>query len=216
VGEARGRVTRMDAPFLAVAVCPDPRDDRTLEDVRALLLDRGAKPDGDRHFIDRHRRMLVQRLVTWDGPEPRPVEIVMSAGPLGDPGYRRHEMVSFGRYVLGLLVTVAERVRPLYGGIGVESVFPTPADLRAGVSAQGTITDPFFVRGDLLAQPDLGPTLAGEFRRATANTAGTVFASWWPFVDGHPAEPGGLPVREPWSRGRVLGRAVMRQARHSS
>lgn len=142
-------MTRMDAPFLTVTVYPDPRDDRTLEDVRDLLLERGARPDGDGFLIARHRRMCVQPAPSSDG---RPVEILMSAGPLDDPDQRPREMVAFGRYVTGLLVAVAERTRPLYGGVGVEEVFPTPAALRSGVDRQGAAVDPLFVRRDLLAR----------------------------------------------------------------
>jgi hypothetical protein len=200
----------MDAPHLTVVVYPDPDDDRTAEDFRELLAERGARLDEDGSFVERHRRMLVRRVPHAEDGDARPVEILMSAGPLGDPGYRRREMVSFARYVTGLLVAVAERTRPLYGGIGVEQVFPTPADLRSGVHRQGTVTDPFFVRRDLLAQSDLGAVLAGEYRRATEGPVGTVFASWWPFVDG-PAEPPGGPSHwGTWAGGRILGRVATR------
>jgi hypothetical protein len=200
-------MTRMDAPHLTVAVYPDPGDDRTAEDIREVLVERGARLDGDGSFVERHRRMLVRRVPHAEGGDSRPVEIVMSAGPLGDPGYQRREMVSFARYMLGLLVTVAERTRPLYGGIGIEQTFPTPVDLRSGVHRQGVVTDPFFVRRDLLAQSELGAVLAGEYRRAVEGPVGTVFASWWPFVDGPAGEPS---IRETWAGGRILGRVAAR------
>jgi hypothetical protein len=201
-------MTRMDAPHLTVAVYPDPGDDRTADDIRELLLERGARPDGDGFFIERHRRMLVQRVPHQDGRDARPVKIIMSAGPLGDPGYPRREMLAFARYASGMLVAVVERTRALYGGIGVEETFPTPADLRDGVSTQGVVTDPFFVRRDLLARSDLSAVLAGEYRRATEGAAGTLFASWWPFVDGPATTPGGLPTGGTWAGGRILGRVV--------
>lgn len=203
-------MTRMDAPYLAVAVCPDPGDDRTVESIRELLLERGARPDGEGFFIERHRRMRVQHVPHSEGKDCRAVEILMSAGPLGDPGYSRREMVAFARYTTGLLVAVVERTRPLYGGIGVEEIFPTPADLRGGLHPQGFVTDPLFVRRDMLARLDLGAVLAGEYRRATEGAAGTVFSSWWPFVDGRAAVPGGLSIGETWAGGQILGRAVAR------
>ena len=199
-------MTNMDAPHLTVAVYPDPGDGDTVDEIRHLLLQRGARPD-DNGFIERHRRMLVGQVPHGGSGDPRPIEIVMSAGPLGDPGYRRREMVAFARYVTGLLVAVAERTRPLYGGIGVEQIFPRPAELRAGLHRQGFVTDPLFVRGDLLARSQLGAVLAGEYRRAIEGPAGTVFASWWPFVDGRAdAPPGG----DKWAGGQVLGRVVAR------
>jgi hypothetical protein len=200
----------MDAPHLTVAVYPDPAYGRTVEDIRELLLERGARPDGDDVFVERRRRMLVRQMPHSESTDFRPVKLVMFAGPLGDPGYSRREMVTFARYVTGLLAAVAERSRPLYGGIGVEDIFPTPAQLRAGVHTQGFVTDPFFVRQDLLARSDLGAVLAAEYRRATEGPSGTIFASWWPFVDGNPATPGGLSIWRPWSGGRALGQVVAR------
>ncbi|MEU4620672.1 hypothetical protein AB0G04_11940 [Actinoplanes sp. NPDC023801] len=200
----------MDAPFLTVAVWPGPGDDRTAETIGDVLLERGARPDGDGFFIGRHGRMRVQPDPRWDAGDTRPVEILMSAGPLGDPGHTRRQMTTFARHLTGLLVAVADRTRPLYAGIGVEDVFPTPDQLRDGVTAQGFVTDPFFVRRDLLAHAELGAVLAGEFRRTVETGAGTVFASWWPFVDGHPGTPGGLPARGMWAGGRILGRVAAR------
>ena len=130
-------MARMDAPHLTVAVYPDPADNRTDDDIRDLLLERGARLDGDGHFVERGRRMRVQRVPHSQRTESQPVEIVMSAGPLGDPGYSRREMVASAHYVTGLLVAVVERTRPLYGGIGVEDVFPLPVELRRGVHTQG-------------------------------------------------------------------------------
>lgn len=200
----------MDPPFLTVTVYPDPGDDRTIEDVRGMLLERGARADDDGYFVERRRRMRVQQLPHWDEPGCRLVQILMSAGPLGDPGYARREMVTFARYVTGLLVAVADRVRPLYGGIGAEQIFPTPDHLRKGIGAQGFVTDPFFVRRDLLARADLAAVLTGEYRKAVDCSAGTVFASWWPFVDGQPSSPGGLPIDGTWAGGQKLGQVVTR------
>lgn len=78
-------MTNMDAPHLTVAVYPDPGDGDTVDEIRQLLLQRGARPD-DNGFIERHRRMLVGWVPQGGGRDPRPAEIVMSAGPLGDPG----------------------------------------------------------------------------------------------------------------------------------
>jgi hypothetical protein len=119
-------------------------------------------------------------------------------------------MVAFARNVTGLLVAVVERTRPLYGGIGVEAIFPTPADLKSGLHPQGFVTDPLVVRQDVLARFDLDVVLAGEYRRAIKGPAGTVFASWWPFVDGRAAVPGGLSIWETWAGGRLLGRVAAR------
>jgi hypothetical protein len=193
----------MDAPHLSVAVYPDPGDDHTVDDIRALLLERDARPA----FPERQGPMLVQRV---PGHDSRPIEIVMSAGPLGDLDRPRRETVAFARHVTALLVAVTQRTRALYGGIGIESTFPTPADLRRGVHTQGVVTDPFFVRRDLLARSGLGSVLAREYRRTTESPAGTVFASWWPFVDGQAATPGGLSIWEPWAGGRLLGRVAAR------
>jgi hypothetical protein len=201
---------RSDAPHLTVAVYPDPGDDRTVEDLRELLLERGARLDDFGYFIERRRRMLVQRVPHSEGRDSRPVEIVMSAGPHGDPGYSRREIVAFARYLTGLLVGVVERTRPLYGGIGVEQIFPTPVDLRNGVSTQGFVSDPLFVRRDLLARSGLGAVLAGEYRRAVEGPIGTLFASWWPFVDGRGRDGDGALDLGAWRGGRVLGRVAAR------
>lgn len=40
--------------------------------------------------------------------------------------------------------------------------------------------------------------------------AGTVFASWWPFVEGLAATPDGPSIRETWTGGRLSGRVVTR------
>lgn len=200
----------MDSPYLTVAVLPDPADHRTIEDIRDLLLERGARPDRDGVLVDRRRRMLVQPVPGPDAAGSPPVEILMSAGPLGDPGFSRRDMVTFARYLTGLFTAVVERTRPMYGGVGVEEVFPLPAQLRSGIPAQGYVTDPLFVRKDLLARWDLGAVLAGEYRRAVEGPAGTVFASWWPFTDGRPGTPDESPRSGIWEGGRILGRAVAR------
>jgi hypothetical protein len=201
---------RLDAPHLTVAVYPDPGDDRTVEDLRELLLERGARLDDFGFFIERHRRMWVRRVRHSEGRDCRPVEIVMSAGPHGDPGYSRREMVAFARYLTRLLVAIVERTRPLYGGIGVEQIFPTPDDLRNGVDTQGFVCDPLFVRRDLLTRSDLGAVLAGEYRRAVEGPIGTLFASWWPFVDGQGRDGEGTLNLGAWGGGRVLGRVAAR------
>jgi hypothetical protein len=207
-------MSRMDAPHLTVAIYPDPDDDRTVEDIADLLLERGARPHGNGFYTEGHRRMLVQRVPSSDGHDAaRSVEIVMSAGPLGDPGYSRREVASCARYLTDLLTAVAERTRPLYGGIGVESIFPSPADLRGGVLTQGVVSDPLFVRRDLLARSDLASMLAREYRRSIEGPAGTIFASRWPFIDGRPATPGGLSIWETWAGGRQLGRVTARYIR---
>ena len=200
----------MEPPYLTVAVLPDPHDDGALESIGDLLRERGARPEGDGWFTERRRRMHLGPLPTWKGPEPRPVEILLSGGPLDGPDAPRARTVAFGRYVAGVLAAVAARARPLYGGVGVEATFPSPAELRAGVHPQGTAVDPFFVRGDVLTLPDVRTVLSKEFRRTTDIAAGTVFASWWPYVEGHPSSPGGLSIRNEWEGGRVLGRALMR------
>ena len=92
----------------------------------------------------------------------------------------------------------------------MEQIFPRPAELRAGLHRQGFVTDPLFVRGDLLARSQLGAVLAGEYRRAIEGPAGTVFASWWPFVDGRPAAPDAPSGGDKWAGGQVLGRVVAR------
>src|SRR4051794_10433084 len=137
-------MARMDAPHLTVAVYPDPADDRAADDIRDLLLERGARLGGDGHFVEHGRRMRVQRVPHPQRTDSQPVEIVMSAGALGDPGYSRRQMLASAHYVTGLLVAVVERTRPLYGGIGVEDVFPLPVELRRGVHTQGFVTDPLF------------------------------------------------------------------------
>jgi hypothetical protein len=44
-------MTKMEAPYLSVAVCPEPGDDSTFDRVVDLLRERGARPDGDGYFI---------------------------------------------------------------------------------------------------------------------------------------------------------------------
>jgi len=200
----------MDAPYLTVAVLPEPGDHRTVEDIRDLLLERGARPDGEAALVDRHRRMLVQPVPQASAGDFRAAEILMSAGPLGDPGYSRRDMVTFARHLTGLFTAAAERTRALYGGIGVEEIFPMPAQLRRGITAQGYVTDPLFVRRDLLARGGLGTVLAGEYHRAIEGPAGTVFTSWWPFTGGRPGTPDESRLSGTWEGGRILGRAVAR------
>ncbi|BEL04094.1 hypothetical protein Q0Z83_022850 [Actinoplanes sichuanensis] len=203
----------MEAPYVTIAIFPEPGDDHVFETVCDLLLERGARPDGENHFIERRRRMYVDRSPRFDLAGP--VEIVMSAGALDDPDTTRRETAAFARYLTGLLVAVVERTRPMYGGIGIEACLPTPSELREGVSPQGFVTDPFFVRADLLGSPALKETLAGEFRRSIECRAGTVFASWWPFVDGKESTPGGLSIWQTWAGGRLLGRVAARHIRKS-
>lgn len=191
-------MARMDAPFLTVGVYPDPDDDRTLENLGELLVERGARPDGTGFFVDRGRRLHVQRVPASDGRDPRPVEIMMSAGPLGDPGYRRHEILAAARYVATLFAAVTDRTRPLYGAVGVEAIFPRPADLRRETATQGFAADPIFVRTDLLARAGLGAALTDEYTEVTEGPPGTIYASLR------------FPHREKWEGGRILGRVVAR------
>ncbi|GAA1656961.1 hypothetical protein GCM10009828_103530 [Actinoplanes couchii] len=194
----------MDGAHLSVSLFPEPGDDRAAGEIHNLLLERGARPDGDHHFIERHRRMRLDR--ADDGV----VEIVMSAGPFDYPDGTRQQMIVFGRYLVELLVAVTERTRPLYGGVGVERPLATPGKLRDGIPASAYISDPLFVRQDLLARADLETVLTGEFRRTIPGAAGTVFASWWPFADGKPSNPGGLSQYGSWAGGRILGRVAAR------
>jgi hypothetical protein len=201
-------MTRMDPPYLSVDIFPEPGHDEAFADVCDLLLSRGARPDGDGFFIERHRRMHVQRAPRSDAEDFQSVEILMSAGPLGDPGGSKREIATFARHVTELLVAVVERTRPLYGGVGIEEIFPTPAELRHGFSVQGFVSDPFFVREDLLARSGLRDALSSEYRRRIEGPAGTVFASSWPFVDGKESTPGGLSIWGDWAGGQLLGRVT--------
>lgn len=192
----------MPGAHLSVSIHPEPGDDQVLDRIRELLRERGARPDGDDHFRDRRRRMWLHRA------DSGAVEIIMPAGPFDGPDGTRREKVTFARHLIDLLVAVTERTRPRYGGIGIEDILPTPAALRAGIPTQGYVTDPLFVRRDLLDDEALNTALNSDFRRIIPGTAGTVFASWWPFADESPATPGGLPIHGTWATGRLLGRAA--------
>jgi hypothetical protein len=129
--------------------------------------------------------------------EPHPLEVAVHAGPLSLPAqlWTRHDRQAAKR-LLGrmerLLRALAEPTRALYGAIGVESVFPSPAALAEARRSASRPTTWFWSSSlsEAVAarEGDVVSSLSAD--AVTRTREGTLFRAWRPGWGRGVDEPG--------------------------